>query len=365
MKPVGVGVIGCGKISGQYFTHAKSFPILKMAACADMNPQAAKEKATEYGIPKACSVEELLADPSVELVLNLTVPKAHHPLAIATLQAGKHTYLEKPLGVSRQEAADIMDLAKRKNLLVGCAPDTFMGSGVQTGRKAIDDGKIGRPVSFTALMTCKGHEHWHPSPAFYYEVGGGPMFDMGPYYLTALLNLLGPVKRLAGMGAIAIPKRTITSAPLFGKTIAVETPDHIAGIMEFKVGAIGTIVQSFATHHGEFGILNIHGTEGAIQLPDPNKFAGPVRLRLKDQAEWSEIPAVFAHDYGRAVGLADMADAIRTGRSFRATGEQALAVVDLMQGFLESSEQGRYFEPTVRFERPAAMPINAAFGVLH
>jgi predicted dehydrogenase len=364
MKPVGVGVIGCGKISGQYFTYANKFPILKMVACADMNPQAAKEKATEFAIPKACSVEELLADPAVELVLNLTVPKAHHPLAIATLQAGKHTYLEKPLGVTRMEAAAIMDLAKRKNLLVGCAPDTFMGAGIQTGRNAIDEGRIGRPVSFTALMTCKGHEHWHPSPAFYYEVGGGPMFDMGPYYLTALLNLLGPVKRLAGMGSIAIPKRTITSALLAGKTITVETPDHIAGILEFKAGAIGTMIQSFATHHGESGILNVHGTEGAIQLPDPNHFNGKVRLRLKDQPEWTELPAIFAHDYGRGVGLADLADAIRTNRPFRASGDQALAVVDLMQGFLESSESGRYFEPSVKFERPAAMPSSAPFGVL-
>ena len=212
----------------------------------DLDSSKAKEAAEKFSIPKVLSVEQLIADPSIEIVLNLTVPKAHVPISLAALEAGKHTYLEKPLGIDRTDGKKVIDLAKKKNLRVGCAPDTFMGAGVQTARKLIDDGAIGRPVAFSANFQCRGHESWHASPEFYYQVGGGPMFDMGPYYLTALLNLLGPVKRVSGMATIAIADRTITSQPLHGKKILVETPDHIVGVMEFENGAVGTITTSFA-----------------------------------------------------------------------------------------------------------------------
>lgn len=364
-KPVGIGIVGCGGVSSQYLSHFSRFPVLKAVACADIVPSAAEEIGRKFGVPRVCSVPELLDDPEVELVLNLTIPKAHAPVALAAIKAGKHVYQEKPLGVTRAEGAAILHAAARKKLKVGCAPDTFMGSGLQTARKAIDDGRIGKPVGFTAFMMCPGHEAWHPNPEFHYQPGGGPMFDMGPYYLTALLNLLGPVRRLCGIGAIEIPRRTIGSGAKAGKKIKVTTPDLVAGVMEFKNGAVGTIIQSFATHHAPNGTITIFGTEGTLQVPDPNRFGGPVKLRLKNEADWTELPQVFAHEYGRSVGLADMAQSIRDQRPFRASGEQAMAVLDLMQGFLDSSVKGVFYQPRVAYKRPRPMPLNNDFAELH
>ncbi len=364
---VRVGVVGCGKISGAYLGMAKNFPIVEIAACADINCEAAKQKAAEFGIARACSVEELIADPNIDVILNLTVPKAHVPIAMAALNAGKHTYAEKPLGINREEAVPMMELAAKKNLLIGCAPDTFMGAGIQTARKLIEDGAIGRPVAFTAFMLCPGHESWHPSPEFYYEVGGGPMFDMGPYYLTALLNLLGPVKRLTSSATIAIPERTITSKEKYGKKIQVETPDHIVGTMDFENGCTGVIATSFATCFSPFDWKNpitIFGTEGTLKVPDPNQFDGPVYIQTIGDSEYREVPHTFVKGYGRSVGLADMAYAIKYGRPMRASGQQAMAVLDLMQGFLESSDSGKAFTPTVPYEKPKPMPADLPFGTL-
>jgi predicted dehydrogenase len=365
-EPVRVGVIGCGAISGAYFGMAANFPIVEIAACADLDLERARSAAAQHGVPRVLSVDQLLADRSIELVLNLTVPRAHAAIAIAALEAGKHTYSEKPLGIDREEGQRVMRLAAAKNLRVGCAPDTFLGAGIQTARKLIDDGAIGRPVAVVANMLGRGHESWHPSPEFYYQAGGGPMFDMGPYYLTALLNLLGPVKRLAGMAAIAIPQRTITSQPKAGKTITVETPDHIVGLMEFENGAVGTIAQSFAVIEGGYDRAHpilINGTDGAIYVPDPNTFDGVVKLRRSDR-QMADVPPAFVTGYGRSVGLADMATALRTGRPHRASGEQAFYVLDLMQGFLDASTNGQTHRPTAEYHRPAPMPAQLPFGQL-
>lgn len=365
---VRIGVIGCGAISGAYLGMAKNFPQVTIAACADMNLEAAQKKAAEFGVPKACTVEELLADKSIEIVLNLTVPKAHVPVSIAALEAGKHTYLEKPLGIDRADGRKLLDVAAAKGLRVGCAPDTFMGAGVQTARKLIDDGAIGKPVGVIALMMCPGHESWHPSPEFYYEVGGGPMFDMGPYYLTALLNLLGPIQRITGAATIAIPERTITSQPKHGKKVNVETPDHICGTLEFENGAAGTIITSFAVRFGAQydgrNPITIMGTEGTIKVPDPNTFDGSVFLRRVGDADFAEVPHTFVKGYGRSVGLADMAVAIRSGRPHRCSAEQAMTVLDLMQGFLDSSREGRAVSPGLKYTRPAPMPPELPFGQL-
>jgi predicted dehydrogenase len=242
-----------------------------------------------------------------------------------------------------------------------------MGAGVQTARKVIDDGAIGRPVGFTAFMMGRGHESWHPSPEFYYEPGGGPMFDMGPYYLTAFLNILGPIKRLAGATSIAIPERTITSQPKHGKKITVTTPDHYAGTIEFENGAIGTMVMSFAVMHSQQNWaqpIAIFGTEGSVLVPDPNGFDGKVLVRTGDDKEWREVPPMFVTGYGRSVGLADMAGAVRTGRPFRPNGELAFAVLDAMQGFLDSSQSGQFHIPKAKFERPAPMRADLPFGTL-
>lgn len=313
------------------------------------------------------SVDQLLADDQIEIVLNLTIPKAHVPVAMRAIEAGKHTYCEKPLGVDRQEALKLIDLAAKKNLRVGCAPDTFMGAGIQTARKMLDSGAIGKPLTFTANMQCRGHENWHPSPSFYYQAGGGPMFDMGPYYLTALLNLCGPVKRISGIATIAIPIRTITSEPEKGKVIHVETADHIVGLMEFQNGAVGTIVQSFAVIDGGYDKAHpiiINGTEGVLYVPDPNGFDGTVQLRERGGTEVVEMPHQFVKGYGRSVGLADMAAALRSGRPHRCGSDQAFAVLDLMQGFLESSQQGKMVVPTAGYNRPAPMPAHLPFGQL-
>jgi predicted dehydrogenase len=366
-EKVRVGVIGTGAISGAYLGMAKNFPIVEMAACADVNLEAARKKAEEFQIPRVCTVDELLADPSIEVVLNLTVPKAHVPVAMRAIEAGKHTYAEKPLGVDRAEAQRMLAEAKKKNLRVGCAPDTFLGAGIQTARRVIEDGTIGRPVAFTAFMMCPGHESWHPNPQFYYEVGGGPMFDMGPYYLTALLNLLGPVKRITGLAGIEIADRTITSEPKRGTKISVETPDHIVGSMEFENGAIGTIIQSFATRFCELGgkqPITIFGTEGTLKVPDPNGFDGPVHVRRIGDEEWREVPHQFVTGYGRSVGLADMAYAIRSGRPHRCSAEQAFAVLDLMAGFLDSSDGGKAYQPVAKYTKPAPMRGDLPFGTL-
>lgn len=361
-----VGVIGCGAISGRYLQTSRSFPILEMAACADLNREAAERKAADYGVPRVLGVEELLADKSIDLVLNLTVPKAHTPICLAALEAGKHVYVEKPLAVTREDGQAILREALRRKLMVGCAPDTFLGWGLQTARKAIDEGMIGKPVGFLAFMMCAGHEHWHPSPEFYYEVGGGPMLDMGPYYLTALLNCLGPVKRLTGLATIAIPERTITSEAKKGKKIKVETPDHVVGAMEFQQGAVGTMVMSFATRFAPYegkNPITIFGTEGTMLLPDPNGFGGPVRVRRNEDSEFRDLPQVFEHVYERSVGLADMGWAISKGREPRASGQQGLAVLDLMLGFLDSSNEGKAYRPVVAYTRPEPLPGGAGFGV--
>lgn len=364
-KPVKVGVIGAGNISGAYFSHAPIFPIIDVAAVADLDQEKAKAQAEKFNIPQVLTVDELLAHPEIEIVLNLTVPQAHVPVALRAIESGKHTYAEKPLALNRADGKKVLDAAAAKGLLVGCAPDTFLGAGIQTARKVIDDGIIGKPVAFTAFMMGRGHESWHPSPEFYYEPGGGPMFDMGPYYLTALLNLLGPIKRLSGAASIAIPDRTITSQPKHGKKITVTTPDHIAGTLEFAQGAVGTIITSFATAHaqydGEFPIT-IYGTEGTLKAPDPNGFDG--RVQVNTGGGFEDVPHAFLTGYGRMVGVADMAYAIRTGRPHRASGSLAYAVLDAMQGFLDSSETGKAHVPATAFERPAPMPAELPFGTL-
>jgi predicted dehydrogenase len=364
---VRVGVIGCGAISHAYLSMAKHFPILEVAALADLDMSKAEAKARDFNIPRVCSVDQLLADDSIEVVLNLTVPKAHVPVALQALAAGKHTYAEKPLGVNLAEGKKLVTEAKRRKLRVGCAPDTFMGAGVQTARKLLDEGAIGRPVAFTAFVMGRGHESWHPSPEFYYEVGGGPMFDMGPYYLTALLQLLGPMERVGGMASIAIPERTITSQPKFGKKIQVETPDHICGSIEFKNGAVGTIIASFATMHTTYDPefpITIYGTEGTLRVPDPNGFDGRVMLKTAQDKDWREMPHTFHKGYGRMVGVADLCHALRSGRPHRASLEQAFSVLEAMQGFLDSSEKGKAIEIKTDYERPPLMPADLPFGTL-
>jgi len=358
-QKVKVGVVGCGNISGIYLETMKKFPNLETVACADLIIGRARAQAAKYGIPKAYgSADELLADPAIEIVANLTIPRAHALVGLAALKAGKSVYTEKPLAITRPDGAAMVKLAKKKKLRVGGAPDTFLGAGFQTCRKLIEDGRIGAPVAATAFMLCHGHESWHPDPDFYYQVGGGPMFDMGPYYLTALVSLMGPVKRITGSARITFPKRLITSKPKKGTVIKVNTPTHIAGVMDFASGAIGTIVTSFDVWAAQVPRIEIYGTEGSISCPDPNTFGGPVKLFRADKpdAGWAEIPLTHKYDKNsRGLGLADMARGIRLGGPHRASGDLTYHVLDIMHAFHDASRTGKHVDIASTCDKPAPM----------
>ena len=278
MKKVGVGVIGCGVISGAYLKAAKGFPILDIRGLADMVPAAAEARAKEFGL-KAASVDALLADPTIEIVLNLTVPKAHVEVGLKALDAGKHVYSEKPLGVAFKDGKKLVDRAAKKKLRVGSAPDTFLGGAHQTCRKLIDAGKIGTPVGGTAYFMCPGHERWHPAPDFYYQVGGGPILDMAPYYLTDLINLLGPVARVAAMTSMPKTTRTITSKPRYGQSIPVEIATHAAGTLQFVSGALVQVSMSFDVPAHRHLPIEIYGIEGHARRARPELVRRRHRVR--------------------------------------------------------------------------------------
>jgi predicted dehydrogenase len=363
--PVKVGVIGCGNISGIYLKNAQTFAETEVVACADLVPERAITKAVEFGVPQASTVDDVLADPKIEIILNLTVPKTHVGISLAALRAGKSVYSEKPLAVTREDGQRILAAARERNLRVGCAPDTFLGAGLQTARQLIDAGAIGQPVAATAFMVCHGHEGWHPDPEFYYQTGGGPMLDMGPYYLTALVHLLGPVRRVCGATRISFPEHTITSAPKKGKSIKVEVPTHVTGLLDFASGAIGTIITSFDVWHANLPLIEIHGATGSLSVPDPNGFGGPVRIRRAGDAQWADVPLAFNYaENSRGLGLADLAHALRTGRPHRASGDLALHVLDVMQAIHESSQGGAHINVTTTCARPAPLPTGLAPGRL-
>lgn len=364
-EPVRVGVVGCGNISGIYLKNCAAFETVRVVACADLDIERAKAKAAEHSVPKACGVADLLADPEVEIVLNLTIPGAHAAVAIDAVRAGKSVYNEKPLAIELADAKRLLEEAKHRRVLVGGAPDTFMGAGLQTCRAIVDgegDWSIGAPVAATAFMTCHGHESWHPDPGFYYDVGGGPMFDMGPYYLTALVSLMGPVKRVTGSARITFPQRTITSEPKRGATIDVRVPTHVAGVLEFASGAIGTILTSFDVWHANLPCIEIYGTEGSLSVPDPNGFGGPVRVRGAADGTWREAPVTRPFDFNaRGIGVADMARRIRTGEGapVRADGRLALHVLEIMHAIHEAARDGRHVELSTTCARPE--PVDRAW----
>ncbi|MGQ9904699.1 MAG: Gfo/Idh/MocA family protein [Anaerolineae bacterium] len=353
-----IGIVGCGNISDTYLKVARTFDILEVTACADVIPDLAQAKAAEYGVPKACSPAELLADPDIEIVVNLTPPAAHAEIALQALEAGKSIYNEKPLAIEREDAQRMLQLAAEKHLRVGCAPDTFMGAGLQTCRKLIDDGAIGRPIAASAFMLGRGPEPWHPNPEFFYQRGGGPMFDMGPYYLTALVSLLGPVKRVTGATQISFPERVIGSGPKKGNKIAVEIPTHIVGVLEFAAGVVGTLTTSFDVWAHQLPRIEIYGAEGTLSVPDPNTFGGPVKLWRPEKKEWEEMPLLpLRAENSRSLGVADMAYALRSGRPHRANGALAYHVLDLMHSIHDAAREGRHITVTSACERPAPMPL--------
>lgn len=358
MDKIKVGVIGCGNISSIYLQNCKQYDHLEVVACADLDVARAEAKAKEFGVPTAYSVEQLLADPAIDIVINLTIPAAHAEICVKALEAGKHVYVEKPLAVTREEGQQVLELAQEKGLLVGSAPETFMGGGIQTCRKLIDEGQIGKPVAATAFMMSRGHEHWHPDPEFYYKVGGGPMFDMGPYYLTALVNLLGPIRSISGSASISFPERTVTSEPKKGTKMKVEIPTHVTGVLDFVNGAVATVVMSFDIFGGSsLPPIEIYGSEGTLKVPDPNTFGGPVLLSRKGEDSWSEVELTHGNTgNSRGIGVADMAHAIQQQRPHRANGDLAYHVLEAMHGFHDAARSGQRYVMKSNCELPAALP---------
>ncbi|MEO7932663.1 MAG: Gfo/Idh/MocA family oxidoreductase [Chthoniobacterales bacterium] len=362
-SPTPIGIIGCGNISGAYAKACATFHDLRLVAVADIDLTRAQARAAEFQIPKALSVEEILADPEIEIIVNLTIPAAHAAVATRILESGKSAYNEKPLGVSLEDGQRLVALAREKGLRLGCAPDTFLGAGLQTCRKLIDDGAIGRPLAATAFMLSAGPERWHPDPEFFYQIGGGPMFDMGPYYLTALVTMLGPVARVAGLTSQSYSERTVGKGPKKDQKIPVHIPTHVAGNLQFASGVIATMVTSFDVQSHQLPWIEIYGSEGTLAVPDPNMFGDPVKLRRAGETEFQVIPHTHGYaENSRGIGVADMAVATSLGRPHRASGELALHVLELMHAFHLSSDSGRYYELQSTVERPAALPLNLIPG---
>ena len=364
--PVKVGVIGCGTISGIYLKNAQWLKMIDVIAVADLRHEAAQARATEFQIPYVLTVEEMLAHPDIELILNLTNPNAHATVAQSVLEAGKSVYNEKPLTLSRENGQKILKLAQDKGLLVGCAPDTFLGGAHQACRHLIDNGIIGRPVAATAFMMGWGMEMWHPNPEFYFKPGGGPMLDMGPYYLTNLITLLGPVSRVTGINTIGRKQRTITSQPLAGTMIDVEVPTHVTGLLEFANGAVGTIITSFDVPGSMLPHIEIYGTKGTLSVPNPNNFGGTIQFKKPGyDEEWQTMPHTYCYtENSRGLGLADMAYSLRYGRPHRANGQLAYHVLDIMHAFQEAADQGQHITITSRCQRPAPLPPDLVEGEL-
>lgn len=352
MHPVTIGLIGTGNISEIYLTNARRFPELNLIACADINAPAAAAKAAAHGL-QAMTPEALLADPRIEVVLNLTTPQHHVPVGLQILAAGKHLYAEKPLAVTFADGQRLTAAARAAGLRIGSAPDTFLGGSHQTARSALDAGRIGAPRAGACFMMVPGHELWHPNPDFYYATGGGPMLDMGPYYITCLVNLLGPVAHVTAAHRAATTTRTIASGPRAGEVVPVTVPTHISAILGFASGPQVTLTTSFDVWKHAHNHIEIYGDTGAMIVPDPNRFDGEVQVAT-GKGDWQALPTARPHgdDNWRILGLADMARAIREERPHRASGDLALHVLEVMEAALVSGTEGRRVEITTRVERP-------------
>lgn len=367
MNKVKVAMIGVGAISGIYLENiTKVFTELELVGVCDLVRERAEQAQEKYQIRKLYeNMNEAFADPEVDIILNLTRPYEHFEVTKSALMAGKHVYTEKPLGASFEEGKQLFTLAKEKRLLLGGAPDTFLGSGIQTCRRLIDDGYIGEPIGAAAFMICHGHETWHPDPEFYYKYGGGPMLDMGSYYITALVNLLGGVKGVTGVTKTSFPTRTITSQPKNGTIIDVDVPTYVTGTLSFDNGAVGTIFTTFDVYYNQQARFEVYGTKGTLIVPDPNTFGGPIRLLRPEDGEYKEMPLLFDYkENSRGLGLADMAKALQTGREYRANESLIFHVLEVLTTFEKSSNEGRYLPLETHYERSLPMKNNKVHGIL-
>ena len=367
-----IGIIGCGNISDAYFLGAARSNLIRVKACADLRLEAAQAKAAKHGV-LAMPVQQLLADPEISIVVNLTVPMTHAGVSQQILNAGKHAYSEKPLAAKFTDGAGLMELSRTRNLRVGCAPDTFLGASHQACRRLIDSGAIGIPVGGSAVVMSHGMESWHPNPEFFFKPGGGPILDVGPYYITQLVNLLGPVRRAVGLGTIGNATRTVTSEPHKGSTIDVEVLTTVNGVLEFVNGANISLSASWDIwKHNRASPIEIYGTEGSLLGVDPNFFGNVPRV-CKPNGDWEDV-AIAAHPFGianrelrngtmqadyRIVGLIDMAMAIRHSRPHRASGDLALHVLEVLEALEASSRSGQFISIRSRCERPEPVPLGS------
>ena len=352
--PVGVGVIGAGVISGEYLRNLTTFPDLAVHFVADLDTDRAKAQADAFGVPASGTVAELLARGDIEIVVNLTIPAVHVEVGLQILQAGKHVWSEKPVALDRASGQVLLEEAKHRGLRVACAPDTVLGSGLQTGLRAIKDGRIGQPLTALAVMQSPGPESWHPSPEFLFDAGAGPLFDIGPYYLTSLVHVFGPVRRVSATSSRSHATRVIGSGPREGTQFPVNVPTAHSALLEFEGGASAVALFSFESHLVRAGLLEVTGTSGTLALPDPNGFTGPSRL-WQDGGEPDVIEAV-GPAYGRGAGVLDLARAIRSGTDERASAAVAFHVLDIMAAITEAAASGSVVEPRSTATRPETLP---------
>lgn len=360
--PLRVGIIGVGKISEQYLANLPTFPGLRLVAVADLNQERAQQVADEQGV-RALTVDALIDDPEIDAVLNLTIPAAHVEIGTRALKAGKHVFAEKPLGLNPAEAAPMLDLADELGLRFASAPDTVLGTGVQTARLTLDSGAIGTPIAAQVHWAAPGHERWHPAPEFYYQPGGGPLLDMGPYYLTALVHFFGPVVRVTGLATRSDRPRTIETGPKAGTPIEVTIDTHITALLEHASGVATTVTVSFEVWRSRAPKFEVYGTEGTISVPDPNMFSDPVEVAVRDE-DWRVVPdSAGVIDTGRGVGLADLAEAIAEDRPHRASGRVALHVLEIMDAVLRSNEEKAVVTIESTAEKPDVMPLREAGSI--
>lgn len=352
-QPHGIGIVGLGVISRQYLATLQGLPGIRIVATADLDAARAAAVAAEIPGCRALTVDELVADPAVQTVINLTIPAAHAEVALAALARGKNVYGEKPLAATFVEAVGMMDAAG--TAWIGAAPDTVLGTGIQTARDAVDSGAIGRPTAASATWVSAGHESWHPHPDFYYRDGGGPLMDMGPYYLTSLVHLLGPVTQVSGSSSRTRDTRRIGSGPRLGEIIPVEVDTHVAGVLEHLGGAVSTVTFSFDAAATTAAPLEVHGEAGSLTAPDPNLFEGEARVRGLGQKSWTVLPPSAGYEgAGRGIGVIDF---LRGGD--RASGAVALHVLEIMTALLDSAREGRRVTLRTTAPRPPLVPLTS------
>jgi predicted dehydrogenase len=369
-RRLGIGFIGTGNISSAYLRaitgheNMAGFPVLDVKGLADMRPEASQARAGEFGL-KSMSIEEMLASPDIQLIVNLTIPRAHVDVGLRALAAGKHVYSEKPLGITYAEGRKLLDAANKAGLRIGSAPDTFLGGSHQQARAVVDSGALGQLVGGTAFMQAPGHESWHPDPAFYYDIGGGPVLDMGPYYITDLVNLLGPVARVSAMASRLRLQRPVLSEPKKGEIMDVKVDTHVTASLGFANGAIVQVGMSFDVAAHKHVPLELYGTEASLIVPDPNFFGGDVEIRKRGKGEdWTAVPVTqpYADGNYRSLGVADMATGILENRPHRANGDLALHVLEVMEAFETASREGRTIEINTPVTRPEPLATSLRDG---